>query len=240
MNDKKADLIAQLLSKAESTTPQEAEALTEHAERLMIKYGIERAHLEQRLAAHGGPPEAIVTERLDLRGAYALDLRDGFTAVARALGLRAAHASISASEQILFVYGFESDVRQARTLLQSLQVQAIVAMRAWWKEHAVTYDWDTSWTRSQARGSFVRGFGLGAADRIVRNRQHEVTVAGPGTEVVLASREQRVADHVAGLGLRRARGRAIGDGAASGHGYRKGRQANTGERSVGARGRLSA
>ncbi|WP_308493575.1 DUF2786 domain-containing protein [Microbacterium terrisoli] len=240
MNDKKAELIAQLLTKAESTTPEEAEALTEHAERLMIKYGIELAQLQSRRSAHGQQAESIVAQRIDLRGAYALDLRDGFAAVARALGLQPAHASISATEQALFVYGFESDARAAHTLLLSLQVQAVVAMRAWWRQHRDEYAWHTAWEREKARGGFLRGFGMGAAERIRRNREQAVAAAGSGTELVLASREQRVADHVNTLGMRRARGRGVSDGAATGYGYREGQRANTGERAVAARGRLTA
>lgn len=239
MSDKKLDLIERLLAKAESTTPEEAEALTEHAERLMIKYGIERARLDARRTTRDVQYEPIITDRLDLHGSYALDLRDGFAAVARALGLQAAHASLSSSEQVLFVYGFESDVRQAHTLLLSLQVQALVAMRSWWNAHRTEYDRETASSRTRARGSFVRGFGLGAARRIAANRQREVARAATGTDLVLVSRERRVAEHVAGLGLRRGRPRAFRDGDAANSGYREGQRAHTGEHELRGRATLA-
>lgn len=71
MSDKKIELIQQLLAKAESTTPEEAEALTEHAERLMVKYGIEQAMLNSKKSEKDG--DKIVQETIDFTGAYRLE-----------------------------------------------------------------------------------------------------------------------------------------------------------------------
>src|SRR5690606_33971635 len=85
MNDAKLDLITKLLAKAESTTPEEAEALTEHAERLMLKYGIEQARIDEQRARRGEAQEEIVKERMLFTGAYARDLREIGIRVAAAL-----------------------------------------------------------------------------------------------------------------------------------------------------------
>ena len=75
MSEAKLDLIAKLLAKAEQTTPEEAEALTEHAERLMVKYGIEQARIDERRARLGQTQEEIVKERMLFTGAYARHAR---------------------------------------------------------------------------------------------------------------------------------------------------------------------
>ncbi|MGO1920858.1 MAG: DUF2786 domain-containing protein, partial [Microbacterium sp.] len=86
MSESKMDLIAKLLAKAESTTPEEAEALTEHAERLMVKYGIEQARLDARRAKLGQAREEIVQEQMVFTGSYARDIRELGGNVAFALG----------------------------------------------------------------------------------------------------------------------------------------------------------
>ena len=72
MSEKKADLIAKLLAKAESTTPEEAEALREHAYRLMEKYMIDQAVIDARRARDGQASEKIVTRIIEFDGGYAI------------------------------------------------------------------------------------------------------------------------------------------------------------------------
>ena len=86
MNQAKIDLIAKLLAKAESTTPEEAEALTEHAERLMLKYGIEQARIDEQRFRDGGAQDEIVQEQMLFTGAYARDIRELGALIAHALG----------------------------------------------------------------------------------------------------------------------------------------------------------
>lgn len=66
--NRKMDLVARLLAKAEQTTPREAEALTEHAERLMVKHGIDQALIDEKRARRGQATEPIVTEAVLLSG----------------------------------------------------------------------------------------------------------------------------------------------------------------------------
>lgn len=233
MTEAKLDLIAKLLAKAESTTPEEAEALTEHAARLMVKYGIDQARIDERRARGGHPPEEIVQERMVFTGAYARDLRDLGGAVAHAVGtIRPLQAELAGVGSILILVGYASDVRQAQVLIGSLRIQAMVAMRAWWDAARVAYEWHTESERRRARSGFVRGFGGGAAARIAENRNAVVEEAGSGTDLVLASRRQRVDAFVDGMPIRRARRRSGADAGAYVSGHRSGRQANTGEAAI--------
>ncbi|WP_193597557.1 DUF2786 domain-containing protein [Microbacterium sp. YJN-G] len=162
MNDSKLDLIAKLLAKAEKTTPEEAEALTEHAERLMVKYGIEQAHVDERHGRLGQSREPIVQERMLFTGTYARNLRGTGASVALALEtVRPLVAEQPGGGSLLYLVGFAPDVRQARMLTASLQLQAMVAMRAWWLSVRDAYRWDSESEKRRARSGFIRGFAAG-------------------------------------------------------------------------------
>lgn len=227
MTDAKLDLIAKLLAKAESTTPEEAEALTEHAERLMVKYGIEQARIDERRGRLGQEREEIVQERIVFTGTYARDMRELGASVALALDtVCPLHAEGAGS--LLYFVGHASDVQQARTLTASLEVQAMVAMRAWWAHQRDAYAWFTENDKRRARSGFIRGFAAGAAGRIRESRRAIVDEAGSGTELVLASRRERVHEAVNRMTTRRGRARQGADAGAFMHGHRSGRQAQTG------------
>ncbi|WP_022883588.1 DUF2786 domain-containing protein [Glaciibacter superstes] len=234
MSEAKLDLIAKLLAKAEQTTPEEAKALTEHAERLMVKYGIEQARIDERRARLGQTQEEIVKERMLFTGAYARDMRELGGGIALALGtLRPLHAKHPDGGSILYLVGYTSDVQQARVLTASLQVQAMVAMRSWWAAEREVYRWHSESDKRRARSSFVRGFGVGAAGRIRENRRTIIEDAGKGTDLVLASRRDRVDAVVDAMTTRRARGRGGADAVSFYNGHRSGREAMTGGKAVG-------
>lgn len=240
MSDKKIELIKQLLAKAESTTPQEAEALTEHAERLMVKYGIEQAVIDQHQAPEKG--DQIVQEYLTFTGAYRLEWITLGHQVCMGLGsLRTLKSTYKNKWARLYIIGYKSDVARAKMLIESLQVQCQVATRAWWKTHRANYTQLSTYDQEATRRSFAQGFGIGAGTRIRENRLQAVQEAGTGTELVLVSRDQRVQQHFDGIakGTSRSRG-GKADHAARGHGIIAGQQAQTGERSVGQRKRVAA
>ncbi|OAN42656.1 DUF2786 domain-containing protein [Microbacterium sp. H83] len=232
MTEAKLDLIAKLLAKAESTTPEEAEALSEHAERLMLKYGIEQAQIDERRGRLGQGQEQIVNERMLFTGVYAKDLREIGIGVATAFGvvrpLLAEHPPIAA----LHLIGHESDVRQVQTLTASLQVQAMVAMRDWWVEHRALFVGHRESVRRRARSGFLRGFAVGVMSRIEESRRTVVEESGSGTELVLVSRRRRVDDAVNEIGTVRGRARRGADPGAFAHGHRSGREARTGGTAV--------
>lgn len=236
MSDKKIDLIAQLLAKAESTTPEEAEALTEHAERLMVKYGIDQAVIAERRAKQGGPAEEIIEHRLDFTGAYRGEMLHLVTNVISGLGALRALQYTGGTGKVfsIWVIGFESDVQQALTLIASLQVQAAVAVRTWWKGQKDLYLGESTYNQEKARRSFVHGFGTGVGSRIRASRATIVSEVSKGTELVLVSREAKVQEHVEAKATRKARSRtATGRDGAAVHGYEAGKNANTGGTALG-------
>ena len=234
MSEKKIELIAQLLAKAESTTPEEAEALTEHAERLMVKYGIEQAMINERRASSGKAGEQIVQVGIEFTGAYRLEYAHLGHMVAKGLGsIRCLLNTFKNKSATLYLIGYESDVAQAKVLIASLQVQSAVATRAWWNANKGDFAYLSSYDQEASRRSFVRGFGTGAGKRIHDNRQQAVQEAGTGTELVLVSREAKVQAHFDSLtkGARKPRS-SKGSSLAAGSGYRAGQNANTGEKAV--------
>lgn len=231
--EKKLDTIAKLLAKAERTTPEEAAALTEHAERLMVKYAIDQARVDERRRLHGKTSESIVEESIRFRGTYNVALGDMAASVVYALGSMRVLESRRQGVTATFVVGYESDVKQALALIRSLEVQAMVAMRAWWHEHAHEYRFGSDWDRRKARDHFIRGFGHGAHHRIAANRLQVVEEAGNGTDLVLVSRRQRVDEHVEGMGLGKAReSQTKWDARAQAFGNLAGREAMTGEKDL--------
>ena len=235
MCEDKLDLIAKLLAKAESTTPEEAEALTEHAERLMVKYGIEQARLDARRGEAGQSREEIVQERMLFAGVYARDIRELGAGIALALGTIRPMYADAAAGAILYLVGFASDAQPAKLLTTSLEVQAMIAMRAWWKRERGVYQWHSESEKRRARSGFFRGFGIGAAERIKESRNSIVEEAGSGTELVLASRRDQLDAFVDAIPTKRARTRQGADASAFVQGRISGRTANTGGHAVDAR-----
>lgn len=239
MNDKKIELIAQLLAKAESTTPEEAEALTAAAEKMMAKYLIDQATIDERRAKSGQASEKIIEERIDFKGAYRGELLHMSSAVAYAMGMKFMQSTGGSGKVFSgWLVGFESDVAQAKLLIESLQVQAAVAVRTWWKENKEANSWRSTYDQEKLRRSFVHGFGSGAGNRLRASRQDAIKEAEAqttGTELVLVNRKDKVTEYMAskqGLRLSRARTATGRDGAAH-HGFIAGQQANVGDKGLG-------
>lgn len=234
--------IANLLNKAEdeAATPEEAEAATAMAERLMVKYSITRAQAASRMAQKEDLEE-IVSVEIRFKGEY----RDSYVAmgncVVNALGdLRCYTHGGDANSfrrvgKPLFIVGFQSDVDQAKTLIESLQLQSATAMGTWWKVNKVMYS--TQSQKLRARREFVSSFGYGAGERIRKARASAMDEAereAPGTALAVRNRSDQVDAHIAGLGLSHGRAsRRKGDGSARMAGTAAGRNANTGDRPIG-------
>lgn len=237
MSEKKIELIANMLSKAESTTPEEAEALTAAAEKLMVKYMIDQATIDARRAKAGQASEQIVEVRLDFTGAYRGEMLHLSNMVQAGLGTLRAMQYTGGKGKVFSFYlvGFESDVEQAKTLINSLQLQAAVAVRAWWKENKAQYDWMSTYEQEKKRRSFVHGFGTGAGHRITESRRTVIAEQkSAGTELVLVNRKDKVDTYMASKSTRQARQRsATGRDGAALSGYAAGQKANTGEKGIG-------
>jgi len=229
--------ITLLMRKAESTTPEEAEALMEHAERLMIRHGIDQARAAAAAAGRDVKPEEIVRRYMKFEGVYAAALAQIGIDITFAYGVTRPLIYRERSFARLTIVGFESDALAVESLVASLVIQARVALDAWWKRMHRTGEVDllTSSERTKARRDYLIGFGGGAAGRLMemRGRVVEEESAVAGTEVALLDRKAAVD---ASIGDRpKARGLRVGDHAADG--WRDGRNANVGGRGVTAAGR---
>jgi len=234
MSEKKLDLIAQMLAKAESTTPEEAEALTEHAERLMLKYQIDQAMIDSRRQAGSKSKEQIVTKTVDLVGSYRKALMNMWYSIGLSYGpLQFLKSNDNGKFIRLSIIGYSGDVDQYITLGTSLQVQATVALRAWWLAHKAEYAGVRSYEQWEARSSFINGFGNGAAKRIRDNKYKIIEEAGTGTEIVLADRGTAVREYFDNIPSRKARAtKQAYDPAANGAGNKAGQNARTGEKAI--------
>ena len=204
--------ITLLLNKAENTNfPHEAQAFQEHAERLMVRYGIGRAELDADSADRGKKKEPIIEEHFDMRGVYRLGQRDGLSAVGRAFRTVSMLQSNYSNSCRLYIIGHESDVATVKNLFASLVVQATAAMAHWWAQEGRLYtNWYTDSEKTIERREFQRSFYLQVASRIANLSQEESVQNGSGTELALASRKEQVDDYVSSNYpfLRRSRNRA--------------------------------
>lgn len=229
MSEKITERIALLLNKAESTTPEEAEALTAAAEKLMLKHMIDRATVDAR-RGKGAKKEEIVQVILDCTGSYRKALMWLSWNVAQAFGnIEMLKSNDNGKTIRVFLIGFESDVEQVQSLILSLQIQGVVALRSWWKEHKADYTGVRSYEQWEARSSFVEGFGQGAARRMRESRVEAVQEAGTGTELVLVERGSLVKAHMDTIQTRKARAsKSHYDGTANRAGRTAGENANLG------------
>lgn len=232
------EMIAKLLQKAETTTPEEAEALTQKAVELMQKYGITQAMLNARRT---GDKERIEMLHIPLKGIYAMGYMNMMSAIASAYGdVKTYYTPYKQSDVVLTVTGFESDVSQLKILLASLQLQVVIAINTWWKsdDNELTRDRATAMEKFKAKRTFIKAFGNGAAERILTARRRVVQDAEeetPGTELVLRDRKKAVEEFVAAKvpGLKTVKRREKSGGYhASRAGYRAGQNANTGDKQV--------
>ena len=232
-NDSLKDKIAALLAKAERTDNEhERDAFNAKAEQLMLKYGIEQAELQ---AAGKVKPEDIIEIRMEFGGSYGIIMPTFIHSVARALGNINVLKSKSWDGKKYYVYviGHKSDVEAAEMLINSLQLQAMTAMKRWWK----SYEYRpilSGMEAYKARRQFIASFGQGAGDRIRSERKVEEANVSAGTALVLVGKKEAVdkwmhEQHNVGKG----RGGAAGSHHGGQAGRAAGRQANVGTTGIG-------
>jgi hypothetical protein len=234
------------VSQDAAATQAERDTAGQEAERLLAKHAVDRLTLDVHGArrAEREPIEQVSIEVAGGRGTVALDVVLGLIAAARALGLVAHYRDRRTVDRIvegpetvprveLAVTGFRSDLTLAVPLLESLQVQAVLAMRTWWRGeplHRVIPKWDAH----LARCAFVQEFGRGAAARLAEGREQAVASTDIGTALVVASREEQVQDWVQEhVQVRRATDRRSFSGYGRAPGYAAGlRSSGTAQRAV--------
>ena len=134
--EKTLDKVSALLAKAESTDSEhEASALREKAYELMARYGIEQVELAEKRKAQKQKKEAVIEWRTVFEGRpYMKQQTRLAAAIARGMGtVKVLRQTLDTHHEQVWVFGYESDVAAFRVLLDSLRLQALSAMNAWWK-----------------------------------------------------------------------------------------------------------
>lgn len=183
------DLITKLLAKAESTTPEEAEALIAKAQDLATKYAIEQSIIEQARAASGQAPQEgfkrirLCTERNTKLIKAKRELVQWLGQVNNCflvLGHRRAYMEVT---------GHESDVIMLEHMFASLLLQMQRAMgQAEGRGEAVgpLEGW---------RVSFAHGYVRRVGNRLIQAKDRVTATEGTGTDLVLRNRAQVAKAH---------------------------------------------
>lgn len=194
MSNKMKDKIEKLLAKAESTSnDHERDAFTAKAQRLMLEWGIEEAELESRGEVR---PEPVVEIHRSWHTTYAIAWVRIAADVAYGMGGLRVLKSGSKSHHSAYAIGHQTDVENFWILMNSIELQATVAMKRWWR---ISEDRPRAWTARDAykmRREFLLGFGAECGRRL-RDLRKEVHVdATPGAALVLVSKDQRVSNYI--------------------------------------------
>ena len=217
--EKTLKLITKLLAKAEGTPyPAEAQTFQEHAERLMVRYGIEQASIDAEAGKTGKPQEPMVEQRFELNGQYRVGLARGFTLIALAFNtVRVLQANTPATK-IMFLIGAESDVAQILRLFTSLKLQLVSAMQAWWLDYPCK-PYLSPHDKTLERRQFQLAFLTTVARRLEAIHSSEMASGEPGKGLVLAGRRERADEHVQLLypTIRSARRQSLSTGSSAAH-----------------------
>lgn len=253
LQKKYADKIAKLLAKAESTTPEEAEMLTSKAQELMSKWAIDEAMVE---AARGFDQKqnAIVHEEFVIVGIFRFPQAELLSYVLHANDLmyvllpdnshREIDGKLFKETRVRRATGFKSDMDRARFMFTSLQLQAMTAKDAWWRENK-------EWAQHERKGGhyeqrqFLFSFAEAAGYRLYmakkkaqeeaeRDLYQDVDAEG-NTSVAIALRDKNALverafhERYPQLKTSRTREFAGGSGAAASAGYAAGQKADIGQ-----------
>jgi hypothetical protein len=208
MTDHKyAQRIAALLKKAESTeSDEEAQALSAKASALMIKYGIEQSTIDNARAASGKGRGDITSKTMWFPGSYRKGLVFGSYQIICAMGTMEARQSsrkhvdyLRIADPIddrmglyLFIYGYESDLDNVVLLITSIHLQAMNAVRRWWKNDVNFKSFCTAGEKRSMRRSYIEGFFVGASKKIKESKRRVLSEAGGSAELVLLARRESV------------------------------------------------
>ena len=187
--------IAKMLAKAERTENEhERETFTAAAERMMLRLGIEKAELE---AAGEVKPEEIIEERHMFTGIYAATMINFTHRVASGFGnLTVLQGSGGQRRKVAYIIGHKTDVQQFMTLLASLNLQALSALKRFQRETRDDRQWYSVQEKFVQDRSFLEAFAAEVARRLASIRIETEAEATSGAALVLASKWDRITAHM--------------------------------------------
>lgn len=183
--------IAALLAKAEKTDNEhERDAFNSKAEHLMLRLGVHAAELE---AAGEVKPEDIVEVKRDWKGNYSIVFVPFTWDVAHGFGhLTVLQSTFSPMLRRTYIIGHKGDVEQFISLLDSLEVQVLSALRRWQNENREARRGLTDMQKYIQHRSFIEGFGATVRCRLEEERVEEEEQASTGAALVLVDKSTRV------------------------------------------------
>lgn len=189
--NKMKDRIRKMLRQAEGTNNEhERDTFNEAAEKLMIKLGIARAELEAEGEVRA---EEIVEVVREWRGNYSIVMVPFVSDVAYGFGnLTVLQSNHGAMLRKTYVIGFKSDVEAFLTLIDSLALQVLSALRVWQRDNAEARRGLTDMQKYVQHRSFITGFGHTVSNRLSANRTVAEDHASTGAALVLASKKDRI------------------------------------------------
>lgn len=193
IEEKYLDKVRKLLAKAESTDSEaEAEALNEHAAKLIAQYGIDQA----LLAEDGKIADVIESRRIKVDAPYAVDKCSLLHLIAKPLRVQTVRTNAGRRRSdgyVMVLIGYQSDLDRVDVLYTSLLVQAareLVRVRP-------DYGWENV---AAYRRSWFAGFTGAVYRRLKDAEERAAAVPVPeqrsgsrSTELVLIDRKAQVA-----------------------------------------------
>lgn len=221
-----------LLAKAEGTdNDHERDAYTAKAQRLMLEWGIAEADLESRGEVK---PETVVQVVREFRGQYSMAMGPFAHRVALGMGNVKTIKAGKAARWWVYAVGHQTDVDNFWMMMDSLERQALAALKVWWSTTPDRQWLDTSTEQWKARRQFILSFGATVGQRLDALREEVQEDATPGAALVLVSKIERVQSEYENLHPEAKASRGLSGGAA-GHkaGTEAGRRAHLGGKAVG-------
>lgn len=189
--DKLLDKVRAMLALAESERElghtEAADAHTATATRWMARFGIDKALAESKANTRAKPGD----KKFRVQAPYADAKRSLLAAVARAFGCQGVLLHTRGADELLHVFGFDTDLEQVEMLYTSLLLQMGSALA----RHPIP-PYITGRSLMAERRSYMLGFVGGVSPRLEAAYKQAVAEADDsgtkGTALVLASREVAV------------------------------------------------
>ena len=185
--------ISLMLNKAENTPyPAEAQTFQEHAERLMVRYGITAAQIDDEAGRGKQKTEEIVEVKFTFRGSFRKQEFMGFSQICNVWPGITILKQTDRNEVHAYVIGHKSDVDSVLRMVTSLLVQLPVARTTWWKSVRKDFQWMSTSERYLERRTYTLGWMGAVAKRFEQLFKEETLDAGTGTDLVLVNRQEEV------------------------------------------------
>lgn len=189
-------LIKKLLAKAEAkgTTEAERDTFNAKATQLMTQWAIDEA----LLTGDDRKEDKIVTREFhtDVPKSFSYEYAKIGIQVANALGAHGLFQRTRDGRTVTLVVGYESDLERIGMLIQSLTLQATLALVPWyrrWLDDQPTWMTPNGTAKFNAKRSFITGFAAGVKVKLTAVFRATVSSAGHGAELVLVDRTKQVA-----------------------------------------------